>query len=76
MLASAGLSAANNGQIYGHQLQAKARQLRSALHHWQVWDAEYEALKEEVEAASDGSSQADKRLNLRHACLSWSPRLK
>ncbi|PHH63330.1 hypothetical protein CDD81_6104 [Ophiocordyceps australis] len=55
MLATADLSGAN-----GHELQAKAHQLRSALHHWQVWDAEYEALKEEVEAVSDDSSQADK----------------
>ncbi|KAG6018168.1 hypothetical protein E4U41_004026 [Claviceps citrina] len=32
------------------QLEQNVKQLNSALQHWQTWDAEYEALKEEVEA--------------------------
>lgn len=41
------------------QLEANVKQLRSALEHWRKWDAEYEALKEEVTAASqDGSREA------------------
>lgn len=34
------------------QLEANVKKLRSALEHWRKWDAEYEALKEEVTAAS------------------------
>lgn len=36
-------------------LEDNINQLRTALQHWQTWDAEYETLKEEVEAASDPS---------------------
>lgn len=32
------------------QLEENAKQLAKTLQHWQTWDAEYEALKEEVEA--------------------------
>ncbi|TWU75261.1 hypothetical protein ED733_006018 [Metarhizium rileyi] len=35
------------------QLEEHVNQLRKALHHWQTWDAEYEALKEEVEAVTE-----------------------
>ncbi|KJZ77330.1 hypothetical protein HIM_03054 [Hirsutella minnesotensis 3608] len=35
------------------QLEENIEQLRKALQHWQTWDAEYEALKEEVEEASE-----------------------
>ncbi|KAF7559374.1 hypothetical protein G7046_g4770 [Stylonectria norvegica] len=31
------------------QLEDNIRRLRNALQHWQTWDAEYEALKEEVD---------------------------
>lgn len=41
------------------QLEENVKQLRKALQHWQTWDAEYEALKEEVEAAPDNSTQAE-----------------
>ncbi|ODA77531.1 hypothetical protein RJ55_07160 [Drechmeria coniospora] len=41
------------------QLEETVNQLRKALQHWQVWDAEYEALKEEVAAASDGTNEGD-----------------
>ncbi|KAG5952574.1 hypothetical protein E4U53_000513 [Claviceps sorghi] len=32
------------------KLEENVKQLKKALQHWQTWDAEYEALKEEVEA--------------------------
>ncbi|KAG5984109.1 hypothetical protein E4U55_005984 [Claviceps digitariae] len=35
------------------QLEENVKQLKKALQHWQTWDAEYEALKEEVEAVPD-----------------------
>ncbi|PTB68250.1 hypothetical protein BBK36DRAFT_1114045 [Trichoderma citrinoviride] len=34
------------------RLEETVSSLRKALQHWQTWDAEYEALKEEVEAVS------------------------
>ncbi|KAL7812963.1 Prefoldin subunit domain-containing protein [Trichoderma aethiopicum] len=34
------------------RLEETVNSLRKALQHWQTWDAEYEALKEEVEAVS------------------------
>lgn len=34
------------------QLEASVKELKSSLEHWRTWDAEYEALKEEVSAAS------------------------
>jgi unconventional prefoldin RPB5 interactor 1 len=37
------------------QLQQNIDQLRKALSHWTTWEAEYEALKEEIEAAGDPS---------------------
>ena len=37
------------------QLQQNVDQLRKALSHWTTWEAEYEALKEEIEAAGDPS---------------------
>ncbi|RMZ68392.1 udp-galactose transporter like [Pyrenophora seminiperda CCB06] len=37
------------------QLQQNVDQLRKALSHWTTWEAEYEALKEEIEAADDAS---------------------
>ncbi|KAL2112548.1 hypothetical protein VUR80DRAFT_7286 [Thermomyces stellatus] len=33
------------------QLEANVKELKSSLEHWRTWDAEYEALKEEVVAA-------------------------
>ncbi|KAG6013783.1 hypothetical protein E4U43_007118 [Claviceps pusilla] len=41
------------------QLQENVKQLRKALQHWQTWDAEYEALKEEVEAIPDPCTPDD-----------------
>ncbi|MBE3042894.1 hypothetical protein IMZ48_10045, partial [Candidatus Bathyarchaeota archaeon] len=41
------------------QLEANVKELKSTLEHWRTWDAEYEALKEDVSAASqDGASEA------------------
>lgn len=41
------------------QLEANVKELKSSLEHWRMWDAEYEALKEEVSAASrDGAREA------------------
>jgi unconventional prefoldin RPB5 interactor 1 len=38
------------------QLQQNVDQLRKALSHWTTWEAEYEALKEEIQAADDPST--------------------
>ncbi|KZZ92091.1 hypothetical protein AAL_06301 [Moelleriella libera RCEF 2490] len=40
----------SNVEKHRLQLELNVKQLREALQHWQTWDAEYEALKEEVEA--------------------------
>lgn len=40
-------------------LKDKVEQLRKSLQHWQTWDAEYEALKEEVEALPATPSAQD-----------------
>ncbi|PNY18827.1 Uncharacterized protein TCAP_07508 [Tolypocladium capitatum] len=49
------------------RLEETVKQLRKALQQWQTWDAEYEALKEEVEAAApDNSSQAGELHRIRH----------
>ena len=37
------------------QLQQTVDQLRKSLSHWTTWEAEYEALKEEIQAAGDPS---------------------
>ncbi|KAI4940282.1 hypothetical protein J4E86_011087 [Alternaria arbusti] len=37
------------------QLQQNVDKLRKALSHWTTWEAEYEALKEEIQGASDPS---------------------
>ncbi|KAG6004723.1 hypothetical protein E4U21_000814 [Claviceps maximensis] len=41
------------------QLEENVKQLKKALQHWQTWDAEYEALKEEVEAIPDPCKSDD-----------------
>ncbi|POR38032.1 Uncharacterized protein TPAR_01774 [Tolypocladium paradoxum] len=48
------------------RLEENVKQLRKALQHWHTWDAEYEALKEEVEAAPDNSSEAEELHRIRH----------
>lgn len=48
------------------QLDDNIEQLRKALQHWQTWDAEYEALKEEVDATSASpDSEAHELLRIR-----------
>lgn len=48
------------------QLETNVKTLKSALEHWRKWDAEYEALKEEVSAASkDGAREAADLLRVR-----------
>ncbi|SPO02139.1 uncharacterized protein DNG_04812 [Cephalotrichum gorgonifer] len=48
------------------QLEANVKELRAALEHWRRWDAEYEALKEEVEAASrHGPRETSELLRIR-----------
>lgn len=49
------------------RLEGNANQLRRLLQHWQTWDAEYEALKEEVEAVQGGrqDSQASRLQEVR-----------
>lgn len=41
------------------KLEENVRLLGEALRHWQTWDAEYEALKEEVDGASDVDRRPD-----------------
>lgn len=41
------------------RLEDSVKQLQKALQHWQTWDAEYEALKEEVEAVSETGHAAE-----------------
>lgn len=43
------------------QLEENVTQLKKALQHWQTWDAEYEALKEEVEALPESCSPDELR---------------
>ena len=38
------------------RLEENINELQNALRHWRTWDAEYEALKEEVDAAGDDDS--------------------
>lgn len=44
------------------RLEENVNQLQTALQHWQTWDAEYEALKEEVALASDSGAPDFERL--------------
>ncbi|KAG6317928.1 hypothetical protein E4U22_005784, partial [Claviceps purpurea] len=57
------MSAATNSFIalekHRLQLEENVEQLKKALQHWRTWDAEYEALKEEVEAISDSCKPDD-----------------
>lgn len=43
------------------QLEENVNQLKKALQHWQTWDAEYEALKEEVEAVPESCTPDELR---------------
>lgn len=47
-------------------LEDNMNQLRKALQHWQTWDAEYEALKEEVEAIPDEQAHEHEHLREVH----------
>ncbi|KAK4091843.1 hypothetical protein PCL_09640 [Purpureocillium lilacinum] len=53
-----GATAGSLDDVERHRLQLEENiaQLRKALQHWQTWDAEYEALKEEVEAFTEETS--------------------
>ncbi|KAM3456062.1 hypothetical protein MY3296_001931 [Beauveria thailandica] len=41
------------------QLKDKVEEQRNSLQHWQTWDAEYEALKEQVQALSEAPTAED-----------------
>ncbi|KAM4058521.1 prefoldin subunit [Hirsutella rhossiliensis] len=49
------------------QLEDNIKQLRKALQHWQTWDAEYEALKEEVDAAPESPDSEAPELHRIHS---------
>ncbi|OAQ66981.1 udp-galactose transporter like protein [Pochonia chlamydosporia 170] len=51
----------SNLEKYRLQLEENVNQLKTALQHWQTWDAEYEALKEEVEAIQEPYSPDELR---------------
>ena len=38
------------------RLEDNIQQLRKSLQHWQLWEAEYEGLKEEIVSLSDDQS--------------------
>lgn len=44
------------------RLEESINQLQQALQHWQTWDAEYEALKEELETADDSTPAQIERI--------------
>ncbi|KAK5992717.1 hypothetical protein PT974_06132 [Cladobotryum mycophilum] len=48
------------------RLEDSISQLQKALQHWQTWDAEYEALKEEVEAVVDSDGDEAEELRRIH----------
>ncbi|CEJ89085.1 hypothetical protein VHEMI04979 [[Torrubiella] hemipterigena] len=48
------------------QLEENVKQLQTALQHWRTWDAEYESLKEEIEALPSSASSEQLR-NIRNA---------
>ncbi|KAM3508626.1 hypothetical protein MY10362_001085 [Beauveria mimosiformis] len=41
------------------RLKDKVEEQRNSLQHWQTWDAEYEALKEQVQALSEAATAED-----------------
>ncbi|KAL1883584.1 hypothetical protein Plec18167_002591 [Paecilomyces lecythidis] len=41
------------------ELEKNVRQLQQSLYHWRLWEAEYDALKEEISSLSDDSTKAD-----------------
>ncbi|KAJ9198402.1 hypothetical protein DTO164E3_5235 [Paecilomyces variotii] len=41
------------------ELEKNVRQLEQSLYHWRLWEAEYDALKEEISSLSDDSTKAD-----------------
>ncbi|KAF1737607.1 hypothetical protein CRV24_003228 [Beauveria bassiana] len=41
------------------RLKVKVQEQRTSLQHWQTWDAEYEALKEQVQALSEAPTAED-----------------
>ncbi|KAF2847436.1 hypothetical protein T440DRAFT_403462 [Plenodomus tracheiphilus IPT5] len=43
------------------ELQANIEKLQKALHHWTTWEAEYEALKEELQRGAQDASPAQMR---------------
>lgn len=43
---------------YRLQLEDNVTRLRKSLQHWQLWEAEYEGLKEEIEGLGDRHTEA------------------
>ncbi|GAD99265.1 conserved hypothetical protein [Paecilomyces variotii No. 5] len=41
------------------ELEKNVRQLQQSLYHWRLWEAEYDALKEEISSLSDDSTKTD-----------------
>lgn len=40
-------------------LEQKIAQLRKSLKHWQIWEAEYEGLKEEIQRVGERATDID-----------------
>ncbi|OAR02509.1 hypothetical protein LLEC1_05453 [Akanthomyces lecanii] len=53
------------------RLKGKVEEQRKTLQHWQTWDAEYEALKEEVQALAEAPTAEE----LRRLCAGFSGEL-
>ena len=49
------------------QLEENVSKLRKSLQHWQIWEAEYEGLKEEIQGLDDQHNRAE----LVHESWEW-----
>ncbi|PFH62244.1 hypothetical protein XA68_14375 [Ophiocordyceps unilateralis] len=54
---------ADDSERHRLQVQDSIEKLRNSLQHWLTWDAEYEALKEEVEVVSDDQTEELRRIH-------------
>ncbi|KAF4592018.1 udp-galactose transporter like protein [Ophiocordyceps camponoti-floridani] len=54
---------ADDAERHRLQLEDSISRLRASLQHWLTWDADYEALKEEIEAVSDHQDEELRRIH-------------
>jgi hypothetical protein len=58
-MAADGTAAVATAQVLRAQLEQRVARLRAALRTWQLWDAEYEGLKEEITARLGEADEDD-----------------